>query len=297
MPSIVRLLQRQTMAIASFTLPDPRPGEDLGGRVAVVTGAASGIGRALAQELAEHGCLLALGDMDMAGLQQTARMLPSDLDVVLSKVDVSDREAVHSWAQEVADHFGRIDLVVNNAGIAHSSTVQGMDYADFDRVMAVNLMGVVHGTKAFLPHLLESDRAHLVNVSSLFGVIGVPTQSAYCSAKFAVRGFTESLSEEMIATGSPVRVHVVMPGGVDTEIAARSTFGDVVGFIDPDRAAATFSKMAATSPREAAESIVDGVRHGRRRIPVGADARVIDRMVRLIPEGYQHVVARSLSTG
>ena len=199
------------------------------GRVAVVTGAGSGIGRALALRLYRQGARLAISDVDTDGLAQTAALLaaesrvgrfPADPGLQTDRLDVTDRPAVLAYAEAVVRKFGAVHLLVNNAGVSHGGDVLGMSFDDIERVMNVDFWGVVNGTKAFLPHLIASGNAHLVNISSLFGLVPVPTQSAYVAAKYAVRGFTESLRMEMLAAGHPVRVTCVHPGGVKTGIAA-----------------------------------------------------------------------------
>jgi hypothetical protein len=192
----------------------------INGKVAVVTGAASGIGRALAYELARRGARLAISDIDDVGLAETAK----HARVIGAKVheqhlDVTDRAAVLAYADTVADEFGAVHLLINNAGIAFTGDIEEMTFEQIERVMDVDFWGVVNGTKAFLPYLIESGDGHVVNISSLFGLLAVPGQSAYNAAKFAVRGFTEALRQEMIVSGHPVQVTCVHPGGIKTAIA------------------------------------------------------------------------------
>ncbi len=263
--------------------------EELRDRVAAVTGAASGIGRALAQALAAEGCHLALSDVDEAGLARTAESVSgSGAKVRTDRVDVRDREAVHAWADAVADEFGRVNLIFNNAGVALSADVRSMSYEDLEWVMDVNFWGVVHGTKAFLPHLERTGEGHVVNVSSIFGVIAVPTQSAYNAAKFAVRGFTEALREELEVAGSGVSATTVHPGGIKTSIVANSRLREVEGRVATrEEAMEQFDRLARTTPEEAARTILAGVKRNDRRVLVGVDARVIDGVQRLVPTGYQ----------
>jgi NAD(P)-dependent dehydrogenase (short-subunit alcohol dehydrogenase family) len=268
--------------------------EDLTGRVAAVTGAGHGIGRGVALALAAAGCRLALSDIDQERLRQTVALLPPESTVRTWLVDVADRSAVSGWAEEVAAEFGGVDIVVNNAGIAHLGTVAGTSYEDLQRILDTNLMGTVHGTKAFLPLLAQSDSAHLVNVASIFGVVAVPTQSAYAISKFAVRGFSEALAAEMRLLGTGVQVHVVLPGGVATAIARDASAGDAEGLIDVERTRAGFHLVARTTPEEAGRIIVRGVRRGRRRILIGTDALLLDVAARLLPTGYQSIVVRVL---
>ncbi len=259
--------------------PDPSP---LAGRTAVVTGAASGIGRALARRLAAHGCPVALADHDAAGLEATAAALPTP--VLARALDVRDRAAVGALAAEVAAWApAPLGVVVNNAGV---TTVQGLADGvpeDDAWVLDVNLGGVVNGTRAFLPLLLAQDAGAIVNTSSVFGLMGAPHQSAYCASKFAVRGFTEALRLELRGTG--VRAVVVHPGGVRTDIVNNARWrADHRGrHADRDAAARDFAAAALTSPERAAEVIHRGVERGDARILVGPDARVIDLLTRVAP--------------
>lgn len=264
----------------------------LDGKVAVITGAGSGIGRALALNLAAKGALLALSDRDEVGLLETADLARARhaREVHTEKLDVSDRATVAAYAAAVAADLGRVNLVVNNAGVALHGEFEETSYAEFERVMDVNFWGVVHGSKEFLPHLVASGDGHLVNISSLFGLLGMPGQTAYNASKFGVRGFTEALRIEMLAAGHPVQVSCVHPGGIRTAIArnARTTPGH-----DPQAVADLFDrKLARTSAERAAEVIVDGVLAGRPRILVGGDAKVLDAWVRLVGSRYQGTVAR-----
>ncbi|MGH9114526.1 MAG: SDR family NAD(P)-dependent oxidoreductase [Acidimicrobiales bacterium] len=262
------------------------------GATAVITGAGSGIGRALAVELASRGSALALSDVDEAGLAETVERCAGAGALVRGyRLDVSDREAVLSHAGTVASDFGRVDLVINNAGVAVVATVAEMSWADFDWLMGVNFWGVVHGTKAFLPHLLASGDGHLVNISSVFGFIGVPSQSAYNSAKFAVRGFTEALRQEMVAERKPVVVSCVHPGGVRTNIVRNSRISGA-GSAGRDKLVADFARLARTTPEQAAATILRGVERGRARILVGPDAYAIDAVARVLGSGYEGLLAR-----
>lgn len=264
--------------------------EAFAGKVAVVTGAGSGIGRALALGLTERGARLALSDIDAAGLAETVRLVEAaGGDVHAQALDVSEREAVLEYAEAVADHFGVIHQIYNNAGIAHHGEVETTSFKDYDRVMDVDFWGVVHGTKAFLPHLIASGDGHVVNISSLFGLLSMPGQSAYNAAKFAVRGFTESLREEMLVDSRPVRVTCVHPGGIKTAIARNAS---VSGAHDQQAIAEEFDKqLARMTPEKAATIILDGVRKNRPRVLVGADAVALDVIVRVIGPAYQRVVA------
>ncbi|EME65330.1 short chain dehydrogenase [Rhodococcus ruber BKS 20-38] len=263
---------------------------EFAGKVAVITGAGSGIGRALALELARRGARLALSDVDTVGLEETARRA-RDLgaEVKADHLDVTQREAVLDYAEAVAAHFGQVNQIYNNAGIAYHGEFERSEFKDIERIMDVDFWGVVNGTKAFLPHVVASGDGHVVNVSSLFGLLSIPGQSAYNSAKFAVRGFTESLRQEMLIAGHPVKVSCVHPGGIKTAIARNAAVpaGD-----DQESFAQFFDrKLARTSPEDAARTIVEGVRKGRPRILVGADAKFLDAWVRAVGPSYQRVVA------
>ena len=269
------------------------------GKVAVVTGAGSGIGRALALDLAKRGARTALSDVDERGLAQTAdRARALGAEVHPTRLDVSDRAAVEAYAKTVAGHFGVVHQVYNNAGVAGGSTVLETDWAEYDRVWSVNLFGVLHGTKAFLPHLVASGDGHVVNVSSLNGIMGQGRSTAYCASKFAVRGFTESLRAEMLAAGHPVQVSVVHPGGVRTNIATAAfeharAQGAPLTPADEARHRAYTEKLLKMPPEQAARIVVDGVEAGRPRILVGNDARALDLLVRLAPRLYPVLVARA----
>ncbi|MET9216224.1 MULTISPECIES: SDR family NAD(P)-dependent oxidoreductase [unclassified Nocardia] len=269
------------------------------GRVAVVTGAGSGIGRALALGLARRGALIAASDIDRDGLAETsARVAALGADIHSATVDMAHREAVIDYAEEVIAHFGAVHQVYNNAGIAgRSATVLDSDWANYDRVIAVNLFGVIHGTKAFLPHLIASGDGHVVNISSLNGYLAQPSLSAYCASKFGVRGFTEALRAEMLAAGHPVRVTAVHPGGVKTDIASNGVAqaladGAEVTAAQRKRAAIYNDKLLRMPADEAAAIVLDGVAAGSPRIRVGRDAAFLDRVVRLFPRLYPRVVAQ-----
>lgn len=259
------------------------------GKVAVVTGAASGIGRALAVELGRRGARLAISDVDVTGLAETESLVRAvGAEVRSDTLDVSQRELVLTYADTVAEHFGAVHLVFNNAGIAFTGNVEQMSFKDFDRVMDVDFWGVVNGTKAFLPHLVASGDGHVVNISSVFGLFSVPSQSAYNAAKFAVRGFTEALRQEMVNGGRPVKVTCVHPGGIKTNIARN---GDQVEGLDHDQLATSFDKLARTSPAKAADVILAGVEKNKARVLIGADAWVLDKFIRVTGSGYQRIVA------
>jgi NAD(P)-dependent dehydrogenase (short-subunit alcohol dehydrogenase family) len=258
-------------------------------RVAVITGSGSGIGRALALELAGRGARLALSDIDEVAVADTAAHCEkAGAEAKGYRLDVADRAAVTAHADAVAAEFGQVNLVVNNAGVAVMATVEDMSYADMDWIVGINFWGVVHGTKAFLPHLIASGDGHLVNVSSVFGFVGVPTQSAYNATKFAVRGFTEALRQEMLIEKRRVGVSCVHPGGIQTNIArdARVSDGST-----PGQRAVDFARIARTSPEDAAKTIVRGVERNKPRILIGPDAYVFDAVPRLLGARYQRLTA------
>jgi NADP-dependent 3-hydroxy acid dehydrogenase YdfG len=268
--------------------------EGFAGKVAVVTGAGSGIGQALALELGRSGAKVAISDVDVEGLAQTEAQLKAiGAEVKADRLDVTEREAFMAYADAVAEHFGKVNQIYNNAGIAFSGDIEVSQFKDIERVMDVDFWGVVNGTKAFLPHVIASGDGHIINVSSLFGLMSVPGQAAYNSAKFAVRGFTEALRQEMVLAGHPVGVTTVHPGGIKTAIMRNST---VAEGLDQEKMAKMFDKrLARTTPKRAAEIILEAVRKNNARVLVGADAKALDLLVRLTGSGYQRIVA--LSTG
>jgi NAD(P)-dependent dehydrogenase (short-subunit alcohol dehydrogenase family) len=263
---------------------------DFGGKVAVITGAGSGIGRAVALELAARGARLAISDVNAANVSETAQQCSArGAEVEPYELDVSERDAVFAHADEVASRFGGVNLIFNNAGVAMHQAIIDTPVEDFEWLMGINYWGVVYGTKAFLPHLVASGDGYVVNISSVFGIIAVPGQSAYNSAKFAVRGFTEALREEMLAAGLPVGVSCVHPGGVKTSIArSAKTPGR-----DAAEAADRFEKMARLTPAKAAQIIIRGVEREQARILVGGDAKFIDVMQRVLGSRYQEIVYRA----
>ena len=258
--------------------------------VAAVTGAGSGIGRAVALELAAKGVRLALSDVDDSGLDTTrARAEARGAEVRTKVVDVADRAAVAAWAQDAVDHFGVVHQLYNIAGVAGGGRrLTDLTYADIERVLDINLWGVIHGTKEFLPHLIASGHGALINVSSLNGFLAQPSLAPYCASKFAVRGFTEAVRAEMLADGHPVTVTVVHPGGVKTNIATAAlehgrASGREVTAEDEERTRFYNEKLFRTTAEQAGRTIVDGVAAGRPRILIGSDAKQVDAVVRLAP--------------
>jgi len=264
------------------------------GRVAAVTGAGSGIGRALARELAARGAHLALSDINEATLAETVMLCEAAgaaAKITSQHVDVADRNAVYAWADQVVADHGRVNLIFNNAGVALAAGIEAMSYEDFEWLMSINFWGVVHGTKAFLPHLKAAGEGHVINMSSVFGLISVPGQAAYNAAKFGVRGFTDALRMELEMSPCGVSCTTVHPGGVKTNIA-RNARVDPSMAPDPDAAADEFDKMARTTPDRAARQILLGVTRDRRRVLVGPDAAVIDLVSRLPAAASQRLIEK-----
>src|SRR6516165_3198209 len=263
------------------------------GKVAAVTGAGSGIGQALAVELARSGALVAISDVDTEGLAQTEERLKAiGAQVKADRLDVTEREAFLAYADSVKEHFGKVNQIYNNAGIAYTGDIEVSQFKDIERVMDVDFWGVVNGTKAFLPHLIASGDGHVINISSVFGIFSVPGQAAYNSAKFAVRGFTEALRQEMLLAKHPVKVTTVHPGGIKTAIARNSTVAE--GLDQTAMAQAFDKKLARTTPERAAQIILDAVRKNRARVLVGADAKILDVIVRITGSGYQQLFSTVL---
>jgi NAD(P)-dependent dehydrogenase (short-subunit alcohol dehydrogenase family) len=270
-------------------------------RVAAITGAGSGIGRALALALAREGCHLALADRDAASVAETAQLASAaaprlggaPLRVTTQVLDVADRGAMFAWANDTAAEHGRVNLVFNNAGVALSSTIEDMDYADLEWIVGINFWGVVHGTKAFLLHLKAAGEGHIVNMSSVFGLFAQPGMSGYNATKFAVRGFTEALRQELDLMQCGVSATSVHPGGVRTNIVQSSRIAkNMVGFLieNEQQGKDKFEKLFITSADEAARVILDGVRRNRRRVLIGRDARTADWLARALPSAHQRLV-------
>ncbi|MCE9670575.1 SDR family NAD(P)-dependent oxidoreductase [Myxococcus stipitatus] len=259
-------------------------------RVAAITGAGSGIGRATAMLLAREGCHVALSDVNAQALAETeARCRELGVRVRADTVDVAKREQVHAWADAVAREFGAVHIVINNAGVALGATIEDTRYEDFEWLMNINFWGVVYGTKAFLPHLKAVEEAHIVNVSSVFGLIGVPTQGAYNAAKFAVKGFTEALRQELEVDPGTIGVTCVHPGGIKTNIARSARVTPRAGWTD-ERSSKDFEKSFVTTPERAASDIYAAIRKNRRRQLIGGDAVFIDLMQRILPTLYQRLL-------
>ncbi len=268
--------------------------KDFRDKVAAITGAGSGMGRTLALNLAAQGCHLALSDVDQHGLAQTLRLLETqDVRVTGDPLDVANREAVYAWADKVVADHGKVNLIFNNAGVAHASTIAQMDYDQLEWIININLWGVIFGTKAFLPHLEASGEGHIINTSSLFGLCAQPTMASYNITKFAVRGFTESLRQELELQGSCVSATSVHPGGIKTNIARASRMDPSVEALTGQSQAEgvkEFEKLFITSADKAARVMLQAVRRNKRRVVIGPDAKLLDVIVRLFPSAYQRLV-------
>src|SRR5690349_17539618 len=265
--------------------------KSLNDKVVVITGAGSGMGREMALKAAREGALLAISDWNAEGLAETVDLVKGiGAEVRSDVIDVSDRAAMAAWATAVVEQFGRVNMVVNNAGVSVTGDFEEMSYDDFDWIVGVNFMGVVHGTKEFLPHLIASGDGALVNISSLFGLISMPGQTAYNATKYAVRGFTEALREEMLINGHDVTVTCIHPGGIKTGIArnGRKTASQDAAAID------SFfeKKLARMTAERAAQIILDGALAGKARVLVGIDAHALHHFAKLTGSRYQDIVAR-----
>jgi short-subunit dehydrogenase len=267
------------------------------GAAVAVTGAASGIGRALAIELAARGADLALADRDEAGLQAVAAEIAkvNPRKISLHRVDVASPEDIATFAREAIAAHPSLNIVINNAGVALLGQFHEIDQAQIEWLFNINFWGVVHSTRAFLPQLAKQPAAHIVNVSSIYGIIAPPGQTAYSSAKFAVRGFSESLRHELQAANSPIRLSVVHPGGIKTNIVRNMRSGS--GVTDNERRVQSierFDAIAPTSPKDAALRIIKGIEKNEPRILIGGDARFMDLLQRFRPATYWKVMAKRI---
>jgi len=257
-------------------------------RVAVVTGAASGIGAALSVALARKGCHLALVDVNEPGLREVARRVEAEgRKASVHVVDVAAREALRALPEQVVAEHGHVHVLVNNAGVTVDGSFEEVSLEDLDWILGINFWGVVLGCKFFLPYLRREEEAHIVNLSSLFGMIGVPRQVAYCTSKYAVRGLSESLWTELSDQG--IGVTSVHPGGIRTNIvrSARHAPGT-----DPEEMVEAFDRMARTSPEKAAAKIVAGIERGAMTVRITPETWVIDWMKRLAPGLTQRIIRR-----
>lgn len=268
------------------------------GKVAAITGASSGMGRALAIRLAKQGCGVAISDVDEKGLNETAELLkPYGIRVTTTVLDVSNKEAVFAWADATAKEHGQVNMVFNNAGVALSGTVASLSLEDYEWIMNINFWGVVYGTKAFLPYLEASGEGHVINTSSIFGLASQPLMSGYNASKFGVRGFTESLRQDLEITGSCVSASSVHPGGIKTNIARTARMNasaEKVTGVDQETSIREFEKLFTTTADQAAAVILNGVRKNKRRILIGADARLFDFLVRCLPAAYQAIFIKAI---
>lgn len=257
------------------------------GEVAVITGAASGIGEALAVKLVKQGCRVSLADKDFDNLKVLQnRLIQSGGECFIYDLDVSDNQAVIDFAKQTHEQFSRIDMLFNNAGVSLIDSVENQALDDFHWLMNINFWGVVHGTNAFLPYLKASDDAHIVNVSSLFGLLSLPLQSAYNASKYAVKGFTEALKMEM--AGTSVAVHCVHPGGIKTNITNNAKVSSTA--VTKSEILVSFDKQAKTTAEEASQIILEGIVKRKRRILIGGDAKLLDLISRWFPSSYEKIL-------
>jgi short-subunit dehydrogenase len=264
------------------------------GKVALITGAASGIGRGLAQCLAERACHVALADINAAGLAETAALLASSgVQCSQHVLDVANRAAVALLPEQVLQQHGQLDALFNNAGVALGGSFEQVSEADFDWLMEINFHGLVRLTRACLPHLRRREQACIVNISSLFGILAPPGQTAYCASKFAVRGFSMALRQEL--QGSGVSVTVAHPGGVATQIAQNARLSAQLGAPERKQHHDLAQRFLRMDPRQAAQSIVRAAERGKARVLVGADAQLGAALERLLPTAHGPLLGRALS--
>lgn len=276
--------------------------KDFNDKVVVITGAASGIGKALAQAFAQRGARLALNDINPEGLQALHSAYSSKgISCFSQAFSVSESKAVHAFSAQVVNHYGQVDLVINNAGVALDAiSVEDLSYEDLEWIMGINFYGVVYGTQAFLPYLKRQKEAALVNISSLYGIIGPGLQAPYSSSKFAVRGFTESLRMELMVNAPHVQTICVHPGGIKTEIANASKIphNSPIPSAKREKMRKEFNeKSLVLAPQKAAEIIIKGIQKKKHRILVGRDAIMLDRLVRLFPSGYTRRILKLANIG
>jgi short-subunit dehydrogenase len=265
------------------------------GSAAAITGAASGIGRALALALAARGCDVALADLDQEGLESVSKEITSTYGrrVTIQRVDVADAKQLDDFSSAAIAAFPVLNLLVNNAGVALLGHFDEFDQAQMAWLMDINFWGVVRGTRAFMPHLMSRPQSHIVNISSIFGIIAPAGQSAYSASKFAVRGFSEALRHELAMSKSSVRLSVVHPGGVKTNIARRARSGsNLRESVSMSQLGDRFDRLARTTPEMAAQRIIRGIEHNEPRILIGSDAKYLDIIQRLRPATYWPLLAR-----
>ena len=263
-------------------------------KVAAITGAGSGMGQQLAILLAKAGCHLSISDVNEKGLAETVELVkPYNVRVTSKKVNVAKVEEMRAWAADTVQNHGSVNMIFNNAGVALGSTVEGATYEELEWIMNINFWGVVYGTKEFLPYIKKTGDGHIINISSLFGLTAQPTQSAYNATKFAVRGFTESLRQELDLENCGVSALCVHPGGIRTNIANDARMNDSLKSLgmNPEKSAKAFNKLLRMPAEDASQQILDAVLKNKRRLLIGNDAKAIDLMQRILPTGYQKVTA------
>ncbi len=262
-------------------------------KVVALTGAASGIGRALAIQLAEQGCELALADVDQQGLEETIALLPGKPVVSMHLVDVANKEQVYEWAENVVKSHGGVDVIINNAGVASQCTIEESSYDDFDWVFDIVFYGVLYGTKAFLPHLRKRPEGHIVNISSVNGFFPFPGNGPYNCGKHAVKALNQTLIQEL--RGSNIHITSVHPGGIKTNIVRNSRLiSPIMPGLTKEKAAKQFEAIASTSAEQAARTIIKGILRNKQRLLVGIDAYFLDGLTRVFPQGFSNLVGRVL---
>ena len=265
--------------------------KSLANKVVALTGAGSGIGRALAMQLADKGCHLALADVNSKGLEETTAQLPNTINITTHIVDVADKDQVYQWADDVVKAHGRVDVVINNAGVASQCRIEDIDYDDFNWVFDIVFYGVLYGTKAFLPYLRQAPEGHIVNISSVNGFFPFPGNGPYNCAKHAVKALNQTLIQEL--RGSTIHVTSVHPGGIKTNIVRNSRLiKPLEQGLTKDRFAARFDKIAGTTAEKAASIIIGGILKDKQRLLVGKDAYVLDALTRIFPQGFSNFVGR-----
>jgi NAD(P)-dependent dehydrogenase (short-subunit alcohol dehydrogenase family) len=263
--------------------------KSLAHKAVAITGAASGIGRMLAVNLAKEGCNLAIADVNAEGLQETAGLITGKVNVSTHVVDVSNREQVFAYAEEAAKHHGGIDIIINNAGIVLADFLETVPFKDFEWLFGINFWGVVYGTMAFLPYLKKQPEGHIVNVSSVNGIVPNPCNGPYCSAKFAVKGYTETLAQEM--HGTNISVSCVHPGGIKTNIGRNAKVNHLYYSLSQEKAVELYDKeIFKTTADEAARIIISGIKRNKRRILVGLDCQAVDLIARVFPVGVVNLI-------
>lgn len=270
--------------------------KSLANKVVALTGAASGIGRAIAINLANKGSHLALADVDQKGLNETVALLPKDTKVTSHIVDVADKDRVYAWADEVVKAHGCVDVIINNAGVASVCSIEDINYDDFNWVFNIVFFGVLYGTKAFLPFLRTRPEANIVNISSVNGFFPFPENGPYNCAKHAVKALNQTLNQEL--AGTNITVTSVHPGGVKTNIVKNSRFSkDSAESLNKKKMASRFDRIAGTSPEKAAEIIVNAILKNKERQLVGTDAVILDMATRLFPHGFAKLVGKVTRIG